>query len=234
MSPTLLLFTLIPALVAVTGGVVAAFRPPGRRFGSLIQHFAAGVVFAGVAVEVLPDVLHQGAVLPAVLGFAAGVALMLVIRSASRQSQDEKQSDSGLGVIIAVDVLIDGLLLGIGFTLGVEQGGLLAVALGAELLSLALSLSASQVAAGVARGRVLLTAFGVGVLFLVGTFGGYFLLGGLSGAALEALLSFAAAALLYLVTEELLVEAHEIPETPLITSSFFAGFLLLLLLDMVA
>lgn len=44
------------------------------------------------------------------------------------------------------------------------------------------------------------------------------------------LLSFGAAALLYLVTEELLVEAHETKDTPLITSSFFLGFLILMLL----
>jgi ZIP family zinc transporter len=36
------------------------------------------------------------------------------------------------------------------------------------------------------------------------------------------------------VTEELLTEAHEVPETPLITSSFFAGFLVFLILGMIA
>ena len=38
-------------------------------------------------------------------------------------------------------------------------------------------------------------------------------------------------ALLYLVTEELLVEAHEKPDTPLISSMFFVGFLALLTLE---
>ena len=46
------------------------------------------------------------------------------------------------------------------------------------------------------------------------------------------LLSFGSAALLYLVTEELLVEAHEEPETPLSTATFFAGFLLLFVLQL--
>ena len=39
-------FLAIPAVAAVLGGVVAAFRPPGRRLQSVIQHFAGGVVFA--------------------------------------------------------------------------------------------------------------------------------------------------------------------------------------------
>ena len=46
------------------------------------------------------------------------------------------------------------------------------------------------------------------------------------------MLAFALAALLYLVTEELLAEAHETPDVPLVTALFFAGFLRFLLLGM--
>ena len=38
-------------------------------------------------------------------------------------------------------------------------------------------------------------------------------------------LAFSAAALLYLVTEELLMEAHEVEEKPFFTLVLFAGFL---------
>lgn len=41
-------------------------------------------------------------------------------------------------------------------------------------------------------------------------------------------------ALLYLVIEELLVEAQAAPEKPWITSLFFVGFLTILLLDEIA
>ena len=44
-------------------------------------------------------------------------------------------------------------------------------------------------------------------------------------------LAFGLMALLYLVTEELLVEAHEKPDTPLISAMFFVGFLGLLLIE---
>jgi ZIP family zinc transporter len=55
------------------------------------------------------------------------------------------------------------------------------------------------------------------------------LLGGLPAWALTAVIAFAAAALLYLVTEELVVEAHETADAPWITGCFFAGFLVLLI-----
>ncbi len=44
-------------------------------------------------------------------------------------------------------------------------------------------------------------------------------------------LSFGLIALLYLVTEELLVEAHETPDRPWVAAMFFVGFLLLLSLE---
>lgn len=51
---------------------------------------------------------------------------------------------------------------------------------------------------------------------------------------LGGVLAFGLAALLYLVTEELLVEAHEVRENRVTTSMFFAGFLLLLMIDVLS
>ncbi|WP_245573594.1 hypothetical protein [Curvibacter lanceolatus] len=44
-------------------------------------------------------------------------------------------------------------------------------------------------------------------------------------------LAFGLIALFYLVTEELLIEAHETPDCPWVTAMFFAGFLALLPLE---
>ena len=48
---------------------------------------------------------------------------------------------------------------------------------------------------------------------------------GASHTIIGAALSFNAAALLYLVTEELLMEAHTVQEKPISTLVLFAGFL---------
>ena len=58
------------------------------------------------------------------------------------------------------------------------------------------------------------------------------ILRGASEHTLAGVLAFGCAALLYLVTEELLVEAHETKDTAFATSMFFVGFLLFLLLGM--
>jgi ZIP family zinc transporter len=43
--------------------------------------------------------------------------------------------------------------------------------------------------------------------------------------------AFGLIALLYLVIEELLVEAHETPDRPWVAAMFFAGFLILLVIE---
>lgn len=233
-----LLYTLLPVAAVLLGGGVAIFKAPGPRLSSGIQHFAAGVVFAAVAVELLPEVMRAHAPIPAMLGFAIGVAALLAVRWFAEQMQAQsvqKQAQpTSMLAVIGIDVFIDGILVGVGFAAGQEQGILLTIALTLEVLFLGLSTSAELSEAGAARGRVLGMVMLLALLLAIGAGLGVTLLRGLTGAALEAALAFGAAALLYLVTEELLVEAHEVPETPLTTATFFLGFLILFVIEMVA
>ena len=65
----------------------------------------------------------------------------------------------------------------------------------------------------------------------MGAVAGTFLFRGMAPMWLTGFFAFGLVALLYLVTEELLVEAHEKPETPFATAVFFVGFFLLIILD---
>ena len=231
------LYILLPVVAVIIGGIVAAFRAPEPRIQSYVQHFAAGVVFAATAGEVIPQMVHERDLLGVTIGFTLGVATMLGVRhlteSTGPPGEVQVEQPTSLILTVGVDLLIDGLLVGVGFAAGAEAGVLLTFALTLEVLFLGLSTAAALAKAGAPRARVIGTSAGFGALVAVGAVIGVTLLGGLSGRALEVVLSFGAAALLYLVTEELLVEAHEVPETPTITATFFLGFLVLFLLEMV-
>lgn len=234
-----LLFALGPAAAMALGGILAAFRAPGPGLSSYCQHFAAGVVFAAVGTEVLPSVLHERAPVAAIVGFVCGTVLMLFIRWLTRTKlggDGGKQSKSPWSLIatVGVDVFIDGLLIGIGFSANAQTGLLLTIALGMEVLFLGLSTAAEMTQASWSRGTLTATISGLALLLPGGGTLGASLLGDLPGPGLEVALSFGAAALLYLVTEELLVEAHDVPETTLSTAMFFLGFLVLLIIDMVS
>ena len=135
---------------------------------------------------------------------------------------------------VAVDVAIDGFLLGLAFVAGQKAGILLAVGFALEMLSLGLATCATCRRQGWTVVRTLTTVFGIGACFVIGTAIAAGLLGGLSGPWLAGVISFGLAALLYLVTEELLVEAHEVKETHPATAMFFVGFLTLLVIDVIS
>lgn len=230
--------TMIPVAATVLGGAIAVIKVPSDKTRSLVQHFAAGVVMAVVAGELLPEMTREHRPLGVLIGFVLGVALMLGVKALTEriEQKDEQSGDGKTGLLIAVgiDVFLDGLLIGVGFAAGERVGTLLVVALTLELLFLGVSVAASLTEAKVGRARCLLTVSGLSALVILGALLGGSFLSGLSGLALEIVLSFGAAALMYLVIEELLTEAHEVKETPLITAAFFAGFVALYLLELMA
>jgi zinc transporter, ZIP family len=241
-------YSVLPTALMVGGGVAAVLRPPGAALRSAILHFAAGVVFSVVAVELLPDIVRRHAPIEVGIGFGLGVIVMLGLRQLTRRLEAREEIaggqlaatsaspalPGGLLVGVGIDIVIDGLLLGIGFAAGAKEGKLLAVALGVELLSLGLATAVALREKGQSRSRTVGIVAGLSLGLLLGAGAGTTVLRGLSDTALEMVLSFGLAALLFLVTEELLTEAHEEPESPWLTSAFFAGFLLFLLLGMTA
>src|SRR4051812_22331871 len=75
-----LALTGVPVLAAGAAGLAATVRPPGVRMTSGRQHFAAGVVIAAAALELLPDVVRESG-LVSVVGFGLGIAVMFAMRA---------------------------------------------------------------------------------------------------------------------------------------------------------
>lgn len=227
-----LLIAAIPVSAALLGATVAALRAPGLVVRSSIQHFAAGVIFSVVAVELLPEIRKGHDPFEVGWTFAAGVALMLLIDNLVKRYGHASASGPSPGqlVPIGVDLLLDGLLIGIAMTAGLKQGVLLTVALTLELFSLGLAMALEF---GNSKMHVrILAPTGIACLMIVGALLGRTMLANASEHTLAGLLSFGSAALLFLVTEELLIEAHESANTAVTTTMFFFGFLVFELLGM--
>jgi len=226
MSPWLTM--MIPAVVAAFGGMLAVFWNPSHHTRSLIQHFAAGVVLAALAVEVLPELGREHA--PAwvlIASFVFGGILMYLMKlwSIRLEEQSEHSGVNALnyGLIAAtfIDVAVDGFIIGAGFAAGGNTGLILALGLSVELLFLGLSLVSDTIKGW----KVVVMTLSLSAVVLTCTVLGNYLLSGASTSLISAILAFGVAALLYLVTDELLVEAHVIEEKPSSTLWLFAGFL---------
>ena len=80
--------------------------------------------------------------------------------------------------------------------------------------------------------QALAVTSGIAILLLVGTLVASFLLADASEAVIASVLAFGAAALIYLIAEELLVETIEAEASLFPTGALFGGFLLLLALKL--
>ncbi len=219
-------FTLIPVVAVLIGSLFAVSRRPSDAFVSAMQHLAAGVVFAAAAAEILPQVMHEGSPIATFTGGALGILVMLSLKAL------EGRASGPIAMLgaVAVDILIDGLVLGLAFVAGGKAGVLLTIALTLEVLFLGLTVTtklgetikSKARIIGITMGIALLLPIGAAIATPVATF---------PPVVIAGFLSFGLMALLYLVTEELLVEAHEKPDTPLISPMFFIGFLGLLLIE---
>ncbi len=223
---TALGYTFIPVLAVLIGAIATALRRPGPRLTSAIQHLAAGVVFAAAATEILPDVMHAGSPVATLVGGTLGMVVMLGLKSAEERWHGPLAMIGAMGT----DLLIDGLVLGLAFSAGAKAGLLLTVALTLEVLFLGVTVSEELGQTIKSKARVVMLTVALALLMPLGTLLAI-PVAGLPPLWTTGFLSFGLIALLYLVTEELLVEAHAKPDSPLISAMFFVGFLALLTLE---
>ncbi len=240
MNP-LTVFTLAAVYLGtiLIGNLIASLFKPDRKLTSATQHFAAGVVFAAVAIELIPKISVGSGWLPVTIGFVLGIGTMLLVDGLTHRLESSADAPSnqalpwGLIIGIAIDLLIDGILLGVAFLVGERSGILIASALGVEILFLGITVGT------VLRQRNIpwLTRMGLdlilGVALPLGAMFGLWLFQEFPPQWTTEILAFGVAALLYLVTEGLLKEAHRSPDTPWVMVSFFLGFLIIFILNQV-
>jgi zinc transporter, ZIP family len=240
----ILIFSIFPLVCINIGGLLGTFFQIKGNARSFLLHLAAGVIFAVVAIELLPDVVKGHNVTVVSFGFFSGMLLMMGIKYLTRNSEKQHkkllQNENvqakcitllpwGLLIGIGVDIFIDGILLGIGFAAGQTEGLLLCIALSLELLALGLVVSTELKTENFIKKTVLKVVAILSLSIGIGALIGSIILNYISSEALTGILAFGLSALMYLVTEELLVEAHEVKDTPANTAVFFVGFFVFLM-----
>ena len=131
-----------------------------------------------------------------------------------------------LATAVAVDSFVDGFLIGLSAASGTNAGFVMSAALSIEMGFLGLTYAAALTKQP--RWLATLAMIGPPVILVLGGAGGALLAAAVADTALHVgLISFGVAALLYLVTEELLLEAHSEGEghTWWVDCCYFAGFL---------
>ncbi|HLB42617.1 MAG TPA: hypothetical protein VJN02_07180 [Gammaproteobacteria bacterium] len=228
------LFAFIPSVCMVLGGLIGSLYSFGMKSKSVTQHLVAGIVFGAVSVDLLPKILDSHSALTVAMGFIVGIIVMLSLMELTMHMEHmplKSKLPAGLLLAVWIDVFVDGLLVGVSFIAGKESGILITVALSACLLFLGIS-TTMVLKERISLIQNMLWIVMIAMMMPLGAWAGASIMNSVPQAWMTEILSFGVAALLYLGAEELLVEAHEGEDSALITSSFFLGFLAILLLKL--
>lgn len=240
---------LLPLMGTVLGSSFVFFMRhdiPDRLQKTLIG-FASGVmVAASVWSLLIPSIdIADVSVLPAAVGFLAGMGFLLLIDEVTPHLHLGSQSAEGprsrlsrtamLALAVTIHNLPEGMAVGVVFA-GEAQGLTLSAAL-AVSISIAIQnipegaiISMPMYAEGNSRWRSFLIGSLSGVVEPVGSVA-ILLLASALGVALPYLLAFAAGAMMYVVVEELIPETAQGRHTNLSTIGFALGFVLMMAMD---
>ena len=128
-----LLLAMMPALGNFAGGVLAEFVPVSRRTLSFALHTAAGIIFAVVAVELIPTAMSGGTPWVMILAFVGGGLFFLAVDAgievAAKRTGRGAEGTGPWAIFfgVAVDLFSDGVMIGAGSTLTFSLGLLLAL-----------------------------------------------------------------------------------------------------------
>jgi zinc transporter, ZIP family len=259
MSPDFALLLAIAAagaLASPLGGAAALLRKPTSLFLSIAVGFAAGILLATFAFEMLPQAVETASLAIALIGFAAGFCLILALdlfihrgavagerseqrRWVVRHGQRRKSRGDEVTVLAggtSAEEIVEGIAIGVSAATDPTLGMIVGLAIFIDNVAESLSIGELCLARGGDRParRILFWTGLIGLSLFVSALVGWWLLRDLSPDALGLLLAAGAGGMFYLTVTELVPEAesHQFNQSAAIAMA--AGFLLIFALSRLA
>ena len=221
------------------GGIIGVtFKNPSRKFLSFILQFAAGLMIAIICFELIPEALEISNISSVFIGIFVGVIAMVICDNLVKKiySKREKRNKSGTsnsllktGIIVGIGLAIhnfpEGLAIGSGFESSIKLGYSLALAIALHDIPEGISMSVPMKNGGMSKTKAVMLTLLSGVTTGIGAFFGA-IVGEISETVIAICLSFAAGAMLYIVSGELIPESNQIYKGRMGTLGNIVGFVL--------
>ena len=231
----------------VLGAIIGfIFKNISHKFSDLVLAFAAGVMLAAAVLGLIIPSLEFGGnwgLLITVIGIFAGAIVLnlmdkLVPHLHKMIGEDnEEHQTTKLGKVllfvlaIGIHNLPEGIAAGVGFGTG-DNSQAIIIALGIALQNIpeGMVIIGPLLSSGVSKTKAFIIALITGLVEVVGTFIGYFAVS-LANFILPFALAFAGGTMLYVISDEMIIETHEHGTERAATYSLLIGFCVMLVLD---
>ena len=233
--------SLAAGLATGVGALPVLFvKRPSKRYLDLMLGFAAGVMLAASVFSLLIPAIDDGGVWVAVGGMLLGALVLHLIDRLvphehfirGREGPSSRLRKIWLFILaITIHNFPEGLAVGVGFG-GASLSAAIALAIGIGLQNMpeGLAVALPLTGEGYSRGRALLYATLTGLVEPIG---------GLLGVSLVLIakpilpwgLAFAAGAMLFVISDEIIPESHRNGHERLATLGVMVGFAVMMLLD---
>lgn len=219
------------------GGIIGVtFKSSSNKFLSFILSLASGLMISIVCFDLVPEALEISGIPLIIIGILLGVICMiacdvLVQKKFNTNIKNVKTSDTLLktGIIVSIGLALhnfpEGLSIGAGFGASLKLGYSLALAILLHDIPEGISMAVPMKNGGMKITKVILYVILSGVTTGIGAFFGA-LVGTISQEIIAICLSFAAGAMLYIVSGELIPESNKLYKGRMSSVGNIIGFIL--------
>lgn len=201
------------------GGIIGiSLNKVSNKFLSSILSFASGLMISVICFDLIPESLEIGNVSSAIIGIFLGIIGMffcdvLVERKFNKSSRRTSNSMLKTGIVVSIGLAIhnfpEGLAIGSGLGASFKLGLSLAIAICFHDIPEGISMALPMKTGGMNKSRIIFYVILSGITTGIGAFFGA-IVGQISSSVIAICLSFAAGAMLYIVSGELTPEANKL------------------------
>ena len=219
------------------GGIIGVIiKKNSNKFLSFILAFASGLMMSIICFDLIPEALGISSIINVIIGIIIGIIVMIfcdiiVQKKFNTNKRFEKNENTLLktGIIVSIGLAIhnfpEGLAIGSGFEASMKLGLSLALAICLHDIPEGISMAVPMKNGGMKISKVIFFVVLSGITTGIGAFFGA-IVGSISQEVISICLSFAAGAMLYIVSGELIPESNQLYHGKMTAVGNMIGFII--------
>ena len=219
------------------GGIIGvSFKSTSNKFLSFILSFSSGLMMSIICFDLLPEALEISGIGYLIFGVVFGITTMILcdlfVENYFKDNKKVSNPNNSLlktGIAVSIGLALhnfpEGLAIGSGFEASIKLGVSLALAICLHDIPEGISMAVPMKTGGMKVSKVILLVILSGITTGLGAFFGA-IIGSISEQIISICLSFAAGAMLYIVSGELIPESNKLYNGRLSSVGNMMGFII--------